>query len=129
VCGSRRWSRLTPTPAALSGDRRDTNANLCFKLNHSNVTSVKCERHISLVRIKRSSDGYDRAMAETPEEADAIGRELTAAIERGKEVLERAEGDRWDAASALAEQMLNDLSPEAKDRAAMVTITRFLLAE
>jgi hypothetical protein len=68
-------------------------------------------------------------MAETPEEADAIGRELTAAIERGKEVLERAEGDRWDAASALAEQMLNDLSPEAKDRAAMVTITRFLLAE
>lgn len=68
------------------------------------------------------------AMAETPEEADEVGREIMAAIERGREVLQRAEGDQ-EAASALANQIVKDLSPEAKERAASVTITRFLLSD
>lgn len=67
-------------------------------------------------------------MART-EEADEIGRELTAAIERGKEVLAQAEGDHSAAAAELAKQIVQDLSPEARDRAAWVTISRLLLAD
>jgi hypothetical protein len=67
-------------------------------------------------------------MART-EEADEVGLELTAAIERGKEVLSQAEGDRSAAASELAKQIVQDLSPGAKDRAAWVTISRLLLAD
>jgi hypothetical protein len=67
-------------------------------------------------------------MART-EEADEVGRELTAAIERGKEVLAQAEGDPSAAAAELAKQIVQDLSPEARDRAAWVTISRLLLAD
>ena len=52
-----------------------------------------------------------------------------AAIERGKEVLDQAQGDQSAAASELAKQIVQDLSPEAKDRAAWVTISRLLLAD
>jgi hypothetical protein len=68
-------------------------------------------------------------MGQSPEEGDEVGREIMSAIERGKEVLEKAEGDRREAASPLAKQIVNDLSPEAKDRAAWVTIGRLLLSE
>jgi hypothetical protein len=63
------------------------------------------------------------------EEADDIGRELTAAIDRGKEVLAQAERDPKAAASEIAKQIVSDLSPEAKDRAAWVTISGLLLMD
>ena len=63
------------------------------------------------------------------EEADDIGRELTAAIDRGKEVLAQAEGDPKAVASEIAKQIVGDLSPEAKDRAAWVTISGLLLMD
>ena len=63
------------------------------------------------------------------EEADEVGRELTSAIGRGKEVLAQSQGDQSAAAAELAKQIVQDLSPEAKDRAAWVTISRLLLAD
>jgi hypothetical protein len=65
-----------------------------------------------------------------PKKPMKIGLELTAAIERGKEVLARdPEVERSAAASEFAKQIVADLSPEAKDRAAWVTISRFLLSD
>jgi hypothetical protein len=67
-------------------------------------------------------------MAQT-EEADEIGRELSAAIERGKEVLAQGGGDPRAAAPELAKVIVGDLSSQARERAAWVTITRLLLSD